>query len=401
MAVALETIADIVRRGEELHRKAKEVHFHPNGMKRLDKKYSITETSALVGRTPQAIRDAEGRGELPQCPRDEKNRRVGYSLGALNFMRDRFGTRPTRNPQEDPVVTVAIQNFKGGVGKTTVAVNIAQYLARAGMRVLLVDCDSQASTTQMFGYIPDLDIDEDETLYPFLMGERRDPGYAIRKTYWDGLKLIPANLSVYGAEYAMAAQVRGGDGNSSIWFRLRNGLLAISDDFDCIILDPPPALGMISLNVLYAATGLIAPMPPAMLDFSSTLQFFTMLHEVMSTIGERDAIGRNLEYGFIRILISRKKQRTQESGTAQDAIVELAREFYGRYVMSSTLYDSAEIEAASAERRTVYELDGPTSSHRTYRRALETLDSVGREVQEFVQNMWPSYRRQQELMATG
>src|SRR3546814_6652502 len=82
-------------------------------------------------------------------------------------MRGLFGTRPWRSA-DDPCCVMAVQNFKGGVGKSTLAVHLAQYLAIQGYRVALIDCDSQASATTLFGYVPDLDLTEDDTLYPFL-----------------------------------------------------------------------------------------------------------------------------------------------------------------------------------------------------------------------------------------
>ena len=120
-----------------------------------------------MGRTPAAIRDAEKDGRLPEPPRTETNRRVGYTLAQVNDMRGVFGTRPWRKP-EDPCAVIAVQNFKGGVGKSTLSVHLAQYLAIQGYRVALIDCDSQASSTTLFGYVPDLDLTEDQTLYPFL-----------------------------------------------------------------------------------------------------------------------------------------------------------------------------------------------------------------------------------------
>src|SRR3546814_1187493 len=79
---------------------------------------------------------------LPPPPRTENNRRVGYTLAQLNDMRGLFGTRPWRSA-DDPCCVMAVQNFKGGVGKSTLAVHLAQYLAIQGYRVALIDCDSQ------------------------------------------------------------------------------------------------------------------------------------------------------------------------------------------------------------------------------------------------------------------
>ena len=159
----------------------------------------------------------------------------------LNDMRGVFGTRPYRSP-EDPCCVVAVQNFKGGVGKSTLAVHLAQYLAIRGYRVALIDCDSQASATTLFGYVPDLDLDEDDTLYPFLReGERTSLDYALRKTHFDGLELIPANLRLFQSEYELAARMARGSG--ALLDRLREGIESISDRFDVIVMDPPPRSG--------------------------------------------------------------------------------------------------------------------------------------------------------------
>ena len=112
----------------------------------------------------------------------------------------------------DPLSIIAVQNFKGGVGKSTVSVHLAQYLAMHGYRVCLIDCDSQGSSTMMLGYVPDLDISEDDTLYPFIRNaEMSSLAYAVRETHWDGLWLVPANLRLYSAEYELAARIARSD----------------------------------------------------------------------------------------------------------------------------------------------------------------------------------------------
>jgi Mrp family chromosome partitioning ATPase len=76
---------------------------------------------------------------------------------------------------------IAVQDVKGGVGKSTLSVHLAQYLAIQGYRVCLIDCDSQASSTTLFGYVPDLDLSEGQTLYPFL---REDDMKSLDYDYW-------------------------------------------------------------------------------------------------------------------------------------------------------------------------------------------------------------------------
>ena len=209
-----------------------------------------------------------------------------------------FGTRPWRDPA-DPLSIIAVQNFKGGVGKSTVSVHLAQYLASSGYRVCLIDCDSQGSSTTMLGYIPDLDIEEDDTLYPFIRNaEMSSLGYALRETHWDGLWLIPANLRLYSAEYELAARIAHTDG--MLLNRLAEGIQSIAEHFDVVILDPPPALGTVSLSVMRAANALLVPVPPTVLDFSSTTSFLAMLHESMGVLrgeGLADRAGVDPLYG--------------------------------------------------------------------------------------------------------
>ena len=136
-------------------------------------RFAISKAAELVGRTASAIREAEKELRLPTRERTSNNRRVNYTLGDLNHMREVFGTQPWRD-SNDPLAILAVQNFKGGVGKSTIAVHLAQYLAIRGYRVLLMDCDSQASTTMMFGLVPDRDVDENATLYGYLHDEGDD-----------------------------------------------------------------------------------------------------------------------------------------------------------------------------------------------------------------------------------
>ena len=244
----LVSVATLANRASSVLEKLRDSARSARADDRREPTFTISKAAELVGRTAAAIRDAEKDGRLPEPMRTENNRRERYTLAQLNDMRGVFGTRPYRSP-EDPCCVVAVQNFKGGVGKSTVAVHLAQYLAIRGYRVALIDCDSQASATTLFGYVPDLDLTEDDTLYPFLReGERSSLDYALRKTHFDGLELIPANLRLFQSEYELAARMARGSGE--LLDRLREGINSISDRFDVIVMDPPPALGAISLSVL-------------------------------------------------------------------------------------------------------------------------------------------------------
>ncbi|MCW6529047.1 MULTISPECIES: AAA family ATPase [Sphingomonas] len=344
--------------------------------------FTISRAADLVGRSSAAIREAEKDGRLPIADRTETNRRIGYTLAQLNDMRGVFGTRPWRSP-DDPCAVVAVQNFKGGVGKSTVSVHLAQYLAIRGYRVLLIDCDSQASATTLFGYVPDLDLDESETLYPFLReDERRSLEYAIRRTHFDGLDLIPANLRLFQSEYEIAARMARGQG--ALLDRLQQGIASVSERYDVVVIDPPPALGAISLSVLRAANALVVPVPPTVMDFSSTAAFLAMLDETMQVLQEH---GLETDLAFLRFVAS----KVDENKSMQRELMGLMGQLYGHALVRTPLKDSAEIDNASARLMTVYELDGPTTSRSVRERCLTYLDGVNAEIEIDIRSMWPSH----------
>jgi chromosome partitioning protein len=349
---------------------------------RRSPRFSITRTAELVGRTGAAIRDAEKEGRLPNVPRTQSGRRIGYTLAEVNAMRVVFGTQPSRTPS-DPLSIIAVQNFKGGVGKSTVSVHLAQYLAMRGYRVCLIDCDSQGSATMMMGYVPDLDIAEDDTLYPFIRNaEMSSLSYAVRETHWDGLWLIPANLRLYSAEYELAARIARSD--QMLLNRLSEGVASIAEHFDVVILDPPPALGTISLSVMRAANALLIPVPPTVVDFTSTTSFLAMLHESIGVLEDR---GLPIDLRWIRFLAT----RADEQKSMQRELLQIMRNLFGESMLRAVLRDSAEIDNASARMMSVYELEQPVTSRETYLRCLTYLNAVNAEIETQFRLTWPSH----------
>lgn len=345
-------------------------------------RFSITRTAELVGRTPAAIREAEKDRRLPTVERTASGRRIGYTLAEINEMRGVFGTRNWR-AAEDPISIIAVQNFKGGVGKSTVSTHLAQFLAIRGYRVCLIDCDSQGSSTTMFGYVPDLDIAEEDTLYPFIRNtEMSSLAYALHETHWDGLYLVPANLKLYSAEYELAAQMARAD--KMLLNRLSEGIASIHEHFDVVILDPPPALGTISLSVMRAANALLLPIPPTVVDFTSSSTFLAMLYETMGVLEDQ---GMPVQLNWLRILAT----RSDEQKSMQRELLGMMRNLFGDTMLRAVLKDSAEIDNASARLMTVYDLDGPVTSRETYQRCLTYLNAVNAEVETLIRLSWPSH----------
>lgn len=379
----IEAIADLYSRSLDVLASLRARGDSDGTQGRAPPRFSITRAAELVGRTGASIREAEKEGRLPIVERTASGRRIGYTLGEVNQMRAVFGTRPWRAP-EDPISVIAVQNFKGGVGKSTVSTHLAQYLATKGYRVCLIDCDSQGSSTTMFGYVPDLDIGEDDTLYPFIRNaEMSSLAYAVRETHWDGLYLVPANLKLYSAEYELAARIARAD--KTLLNRLAEGIASIEEHFDVIILDPPPALGTISLSVMRAANALLVPVPPTVVDFTSTTTFLAMLYETMGVLEDQ---GLPINLSWMRMLAT----RVDEQKSMQRELLGLMRNLFGDVLLRTVLKDSAEIDNASARLMTVYDLDGPVTSRETYQRCLTYLNGVNAEIETLVRLTWPSHR---------
>ena len=382
--VTLDELNNLANRANTVISRLRDRVYAPGSEKRLELRFNVRAAADMVGRSEKLIRDAEADGRLPEPEKDPvTGRRTGYSLADVNRMRHVFGTLPHR-AATDPAMVLAIQNFKGGVGKSTMVCHMAQFLALKGYRVCVIDCDSQASTTSIFGLNPDVDVDEEEdTLYPFFRhGGPQDLSYALRATYWPNIALIPANLGLYDAEYEFAARMARDQ--VFVLDRLRSGLETIKDRFDVILLDPPPALGMLSLSVLRAADALLIPAPPNNIDFGSTAHFLKMLG---ATLNELARMGGTRDYAFVKILAT----KMNDTKSAHQAIKRMMDAVFPLDMMQAVLKDSAEIDNATANLSTVYELTGPATRTETHKRCRAYLDAIGRELEILIRKTWPSH----------
>lgn len=378
MSKAHNTFASFEENGEKALKVMRKKAFTPENKKTL-RTWGIFDTSKLVGKTDQSIRIAERDKKVPLPKIDPKTNRRTYTLEHINLLRDYFSTRPRKPDGKDPCILASI-NFKGGVWKTTECVDTSLYLALSGYRVCLIDLDSQGSATQTFGYIPDNEIEADETLLPcFYEVEGKTLKTQIRSTHWSGLDLIPANLALYDAEFYLPIKQTQEKqaGNEFVFYdKIQKHLNEIKDDYDFIVLDCPPSMGMISTNALYAANSLLIPTPPSMLDFSSTVQFFSMVKSVLERLPEKD-------YNFIRLLIT-KYEKTDNT----QILTTIIRQLYGDHVLLAQVPVSEAVKKASTDMRSIYEIEKYSGSKKTLDRIREISDELGAEIVKLARRAW-------------
>lgn len=149
-----------------------------------------------------------------------------------------------------PARIIAMVNQKGGVGKTTSTINLGAALAEAGRKVLLVDFDPQGALSAGLGTNPhELDI----TIYNVLMDRKVQPRDAIQATSVEGIDLLPANIDLSAAEVQLVNEVA----REQV---LDRALRKVADDYDVILVDCQPSLGLLTINALTAAHGVIIPL---------------------------------------------------------------------------------------------------------------------------------------------
>lgn len=356
--------------------------IEPNQRKTL-RDFSMIEAADILGIGVKALqRKISSDKDFPQGSQVRKNSSRRFSLVEIHKMMSMLGLTPRRG-KGDECQVIVVANFKGGSAKTSTAVHLAQSFALRGYKTALIDGDPQATLTAVHGLRPN-EINDEMTLMPLIEGDSATLENAIQQTYWDGLDLIAANLQLFAAESVLPNK-QSHDTTYQYYDVLRQGLETIKKDYDVIVMDTSPSLSYLTTNLVYAADGLLIPLPPAMYDFESSASFMQSVAETIDAFDRHSGVEKT--WKWMRILITKDERQA-----VQETLKSWIRKTYGEYVLGPEMANSAAIQGAGSEMRTLYELDTYEGSRSTYKRALEFLNPVNLAIERLVRAQWPSHR---------
>jgi len=343
----------------------------------ITRRWGIQEVAKMVGVSQVTIRAAEDDGRLPVPDMVKKGfseMREGYTVEQIHHMREVFGTAP-RRPAGQPPVVVGVAAHKGGAYKTSTAVHLSQWLSLQGLRVLLVDAtDPQATASLYHGYVPDLHIHADDTLLPFYLGERTDAYYAIKPTCWPSLDIIPSCLAIHRIESEVMPLAKADELPVPAHELLRAAIASVWDDYDVVVLDSAPNLGIGTLNVVCASDVIITPTPAEMYDYSSAQQFFVTMRDLLAGV---DLGGFEPD---VRVLITKY---SRAPGSQSPYMEECMREAFGNMVLQEVVRVTDEVGKGQVRMRTVFEqAANQRSTNKAWNNAVQIWEPVCKEIYE-------------------
>jgi chromosome partitioning protein len=229
---------------------------------------------------------------------------------------------------------IAIANQKGGVGKTTTAINLAASIALSEQRTLLMDCDPQGNTTAGIGFPKD---PARRTLYNALMlGEPLES--IILKTQIEGLDLVPADKNLVGAAVELVSA-------ENREYQLKNVIQQVKDNYEYIVMDCPPALDLLTLNALTAADSILIPIQCEYLALEGVSELLDSLARIRKSLNPNLAIEG--------VVLTMYDERT----TLSKQVASDLRSFFGDQVFESVIPRNVRLAEAPSHGKPIHFYD--------------------------------------------
>jgi len=247
------------------------------------------------------------------------------------------------------LTVIAIANQKGGVGKTTTAINLAAALAMRGRTVLLIDLDPQANSSMTFLDLRSLQ----RSMYDVLTGQATLDD-VVQPSPVPRLHVAPARIGLAKLEAQLVGEIDG-------HFRLKDRIASIVERYDFVVIDTPPALGLITVNALVAATHLLIPVQSSYFALEGT-------DDLLETV-DRIRARPNPELKLLGAVITLHDKRTTLARDVHKAVAEV----FGDRVFDTTISKSIRLEESPAHRESIFTFAPQSSGAYEYYRLCEEV----------------------------